>query len=143
MRGYGDSITDKQIETLASGCLSPQHAIQFRAFIKQIHNRFALSKIIDGTQKWPDSPEERDSLYFLAQSFRAQLIKELPVNKKKLSGSVAALSNRAKVMIKDLANISLEIAQMSVAPEDEAELPDWFLVEIIRDLPRLARKKGK
>ena len=143
MHGYGEAITDKQLEVLTSGCLSPQHAIQFRAFIKQIHNRYALSKIIDGTQKWPDKPEERDSLYFLAQSFRAQLIKELPANKKKLSGSVASLSSRAKLMIKDLASISLEIAQMAVAPEGKDELPDWFLVEIVRDLPRLAIKKDK
>jgi len=145
IHGYNGSITDKQLEVLTSGCLSPQHAVQFRAFIKQIHNKFAISKIIDGTQKWPDAPEERDSLYFLAQSFRAQLIKELPINKKKLSGSVATLSTRAKAMIKDLANISLEIAQMVVASdeEDDDELPDWFLIEIVRDLPRLAVKKGK
>jgi hypothetical protein len=138
---FGEEITDKQMETLASGCLSPHHATQFRAFVKQIRNRYALSKIISGDQKWPDSPEDRDALYFLAQSFRTQLIKELPPEKNKIWGSVQDLAFKAKGVIKDLANISLEIAQMTVAADNENILPDWFMVEIVRDLPRLAVKK--
>ena len=138
---YGEGITDKQLEVLASGCLSPHHATQFRAFIKQIRNRYTLSAIINGDQKWPDAPEDRDSLYFLAQSLKAQLIKELPSEKNKLSGSVQDLSYKAKGLIKDLANISLEIAQMTVAADGDNVLPDWFMLEVIRDLPRLAVKK--
>ena len=138
LHGYGDGITEKQLEIVASGCLSPPHATQFRAFIKQIRNRFALSKIIEGEQRWPSAPEDRDTLYFLAQSFRAQLIKELPGDKKKLSAPTSDLSFRAKTLIKDLARISLEIAQLVAAPEDGTALPDWFMVEIVRDIPRLA-----
>jgi MoxR-like ATPase len=141
MKSYGDEITDAQIEMLAAGCLSPQHALQFRAFVKQIRNRYALAAIINGTQKWPNAPEERDILYFLAQSFRAQLIKELPADKNKLSGDARDMAFKSKSLMKDLANISLEIAQMVVAPEADAALPDWFVVEIIRDLPRLVMKK--
>jgi hypothetical protein len=140
---FGENISDKQLEILAGGCLSPQHAVQFRAFIKQIRNRYGLSKIIDGEQKWPAAPEDRDALYFLAQSFRAQLIKELPADKNKLAAGTSQLSIRAKALMKDLANISLEIAQMVAAPADDVSLPDWFLVEIVRDLPRLAEKKTK
>ena len=33
-----------------------------------------------------------------------------------------------------------EIAQMVVASDDSA-LPDWFLMEVIRDLPRLVNSK--
>ena len=117
------------------------HASQFRAFIKQIRNRYALSAIINGEQKWPNAPEERDALYFLAQSFRAQLIKELPKEKNNISPATQSLTINAKSLIKDLANISLEIAQMTVAAEGEEVLPDWFMVEVIRDLPRLAVKK--
>jgi len=142
LHSYGEHITEKQLEILASGCLSPHHATQFRAFIKQIRNRYALSAIISGEQKWPGKPEDRDTLYFLAQSFRAQLIKELPPQKEKLSGSVQALSVRAKMLMKDLANLSLEIAQMTVSEEEDSALPDWFVVEVIRDLPRLAAKKS-
>lgn len=141
MTSYGDGITEKELEILASGCLSPHHATQFRAFIKQVRNRYVLSAIINGDQKWPNKPEDRDALYFLAQSFKAQLIKELPADKNNLSGEVQNMAFRAKALIKDLANISLEIAQMTVAPEDNNTFPDWFVVEIIRDLPRLAAKK--
>lgn len=141
MHSYGDSITEKQLEVLASGCLSPQHATQFLAFVKQIRNRYALSAILSGEQGWPQKPEERDILYFLAQSFKAQLIKELPPERKKLSGSSHNLALRAKALLKDLAYISLELARMTVSAEDGVNLPDWFLVEIIRDLPRLAVKK--
>ena len=141
IHSYGEGITDKQMETLASGSLSPHHATQFRAFVKQIRNRYALSAIISGSQKWPDAPEDRDALYFLAQSFRAQLIKELPPEKNKISGTVLDLSFKAKGLIRDLANISLEIAQMTVAADGEEVLPDWFMVEVVRDLPRLAVKK--
>jgi hypothetical protein len=143
LHSYGGSITDKQLEVLACGCLSPHHATQFRAFIKQIRNRYALSAIIDGEQKWPTAPEDRDALYFLAQSFRAQLIKELPKNKNNLSGGAQTFSIRAKALMKDLAAISLEIAQMAVTPEGGERLPDWFMVEIVLDLPRLAEKKEK
>jgi hypothetical protein len=141
MISYGDGITEKQLEILASGCLSPHHATQFRAFIKQVRNRYVLSAIINGDQKWPNKPEDRDALYFLAQSFKAQLIKELPADKSNLSGEVQNLAFRAKALMKDLANISLEIAQMTVASEDNNTFPDWFVVEIIRDLPRLAARK--
>lgn len=141
MISYGDGITEKQLEILASGCLSPHHATQFLAFIKQVRNRYVLSAIINGDQKWPNKPEDRDALYFLAQSFKAQLIKELPADKSNLSGEVQNLAFRAKALMKDLANISLEIAQMTVASEDNNTFPDWFVVEIIRDLPRLAARK--
>jgi hypothetical protein len=47
-------------------------------------------------------------------------------------------------MLRDLARISVEIAQ-SVMSEDESgqRLPAWFLVEVARDLPRLAGRLGK
>lgn len=140
---YGEGIAEAQLEILAGGCLSPHHATQFRAFVKQIKNRYALSAILDGGMKWPAAPEDRDVLYFLAQSFRAQLVKELPPDRNNLSGSALQLSVRAKALMKDLANISLEIAQLTVSPLDGEALPDWFMVEIVRDLPRLAEKKAK
>jgi len=43
--------------------------------------------------------------------------------------------------MKDLSNISLEIAQMVVSPDQDSALPGWFIVEVIRDLPRLAAKR--
>lgn len=144
LHAYGDKISDQELEVLAYGCLSPHHAGQFKGFVKQVRSKYALNSIIKGEIGWPSAPEDRDVLYFLAQSFRAQLIKSLPENQNgaNSSGNYKDLAFRAKAMLKDLAALSLEIAQMVVAKGDEGEtLPSWFMVEIVRDLPRLVEKK--
>ncbi len=134
----GEDISNEMLEILSFGCLSPHHAGQFKGFIKQIRNHYALSSILKGQTRWPEQPEDRDVLYFLAQSFRAHLIKELPPEKAEQSGSVKDLAYRSKALIKQLASISLEIAQMVVQKDDQDDgLPDWFMVEIARDLPRI------
>lgn len=137
MKACGREIGPDTLKLLAYGCVSPSHAGMFVAFTKQAANKYLLADIIKGEEKWPDKPEERDVLYFLAQSFRAQLLKELPESKQG-KNSQAQLVHRAKKLIKDLSVISFEIAQMVVSGEDDKTLPDWFMVEIIRDLPRLA-----
>ena len=85
--------------------------------------------------------QDRDILYFLAQSFRAKLLTELPKSKQDISGNMLSFVYRAKGMIKELSNINFEIAQMVVASDDDTALPDWFTLEIIRDLPRLVSSK--
>ena len=55
----------------------------------------------------------RDVLYFLAQSFRARLLAELPKSKQGISGGMLSFAYRAKGMIKELAVINFEIAQMT------------------------------
>jgi hypothetical protein len=137
----GESISDDMLEILAFGCLSPHHAGQFKGFIKQIRNNYSLTSILKGSMKWPDRPEDRDVLYFLAKSFRAHLIKEFPGQKENHSDHVKKVSHQAKALIKHLAQISLEIAQLVVAQDEGEEgLPDWFMVEIARDLPRIVVK---
>ncbi len=139
---YGAELNFRWMEILANGCLTPHHATQFKGFIKQINSQYQLKSIIKGETSWPSKPEDRDVLYFLAQSFRSQLIKELPSEKKQLSGSHQELAHRAKALLKDLAALSLEIAQMVVAEQEKgATLPSWLMVEIVRDLPRLVQKK--
>ncbi|MGD8451345.1 MAG: MoxR family ATPase [Phycisphaerae bacterium] len=141
MREYGDRLGDRQLEVLAFGCLSPHHAGQFKAFVKQIRSRYQLAAILKGDVGWPHDAGDRDVLYFLAQSFRAQLIKELPAETAAVTGQQRQLAHRAKALMKDLASISLEIAQMVVAKSDtDAGLPGWLMVEIVRDLPRLAER---
>ena len=81
-------------------------------------------------------------LYFLAQSFRAQLLKELPRNRGKLSGEALALALRAKELLVELAAISPEVVQMAIAPENGEALPSWFVVEAARDIPALARRRN-
>ncbi len=139
---YGDKITDQDLEVLAHSSLSPHHAGQFKAFVKQIKNQYKLSAIIDGDEKWPHKPEDRDVLYFLAQSFRAHLVKQLPDKKNGMNEKQKKLVHRAKAMIKELSQISLEIAQIVVSKQgEEANLPGWFMVDIVRDLPRLVERK--
>ena len=125
---------------LAHGCISSAHAGQFKAFVKQVRNQYGLTKILKSEIRWPSNPEDRDVLYFLAQSFSAHLLKELPNDDKTLSDNHRQLAHVAKNLLKELSSISLEIAQMVVGKgEDGVNLPDWFLVSIIRDLPRLAQ----
>lgn len=142
LKAYGEELSDETIDILAHGCISPTHAGQFKSFIKQVRNKYGIAKILKNEQRWPSNPEDRDVLYFLAQSFRAYLIKELPEYETKLSDNHKQLAHQAKNLLKDLSSISLEIAQMVVAQSDDGEmLPDWFLVKIVRDLPRLVKER--
>lgn len=141
---YGEKLTDDTLDVLTFGTLTPHHAGQFRAFVKQVRSQYRLTAILKGQQGWPVRPEERDILYFLAQSLRAHLLKELPLTQSDLAGSRKDLAFRAKALLKDLALISLEMAQMVVSSdEDEGTLPAWFMVEIVRDLPRIVERKEK
>lgn len=142
LKEWGENITRDELKTLAYGCLTASHAGQFLAFTKQTENKFFLEELIKGTRKWPAKPEDRDVLYFVAQSFRARLWHDLPQNRQKMNADAQYLAHRAKALMKELASLNLEIAQMVVSPEDGHELPGWFLMEIVRDLPRLVRKVG-
>lgn len=145
LREYGEEVPEPVLEALAYGCLTPHHAGQLKAFFKQAKSAFALNRILKGEQGWPSDPRDRDLLYFLAQSLRAQLVKELPQEADGASPQHRQLAHRAKALLKDLASISLEIAQLVVADEGadstSGALPGWFLIEVVRDLPRLAEKR--
>lgn len=131
-------LSENMLRVLAYGCISAKHAGMFLAFTKQLGNKHLLNDILRGDAKWPSKPEERDVLYFVAQSFRARLLHELPENKQKMNKDAQYLAHRAKALIKELSQINHEIAQMVVSAEEGEVLPDWFMVEIVRDLPRLA-----
>ncbi len=130
-------LPTETIRMLAYGSLTPSHSGMFLAFTKNIKNRHMLDDIISKDAKWPKDPKDRDMLYFLAQSFRAKLLFELPKTKQEISGDKLSFVYRAKAMIKELSTINFEIAQMTVSSDGEEVLPDWFMVEIVRDLPRL------
>lgn len=138
--GAGEkTLPEDVLRMLAFGCVSASHAGMFLAFTKQLGNGYLLNDIIKGVKKWPARPEERDVLYFVAQSFRAKLLHELPESKQKMNQQAQYLAHRAKALLKELALINYEIAQMVVSAEEEKTLPDWFMVEIVRDLPRLVK----
>lgn len=130
-------LSDDCLRMIVYGCISASHAGMFLAYTKQLKNTHLLSDIIKGEAVWPSKPEERDVLYFLAQSFRAKLLHELPQSKQKMNKDAMYFSHRAKALIKDLSAINYEIAQMVVSSDEDQVLPEWFMLEIIRDLPRL------
>lgn len=130
-------IPEAMLKMITYGCISAGHAGMFLAFVKQLGNTHLLADIIKGEAKWPSKPEDRDVLYFLSQSFRAKLLHELPSNKQNLGKDGQYLAHRAKALIKELSAISYEIAQMVVSADEGKVLPEWFMIEIVRDLPRL------
>lgn len=141
LKAYGageQEISEDTLRVLAYGSVSASHAGMFLAYTRQLGNTHLLSDILAGRAKWPSKPEERDVLYFVAQSFRARLLHDLPQSRQKMSKEAQNLTHRAKALIKDLSLINHEIAQMVVSADEGEVLPEWFMVEIVRDLPRLA-----
>jgi len=142
-KGASGKAAENILKMLSYGCVSAAHAGMFLAYTKQLSNRHLLDDIIKGEARWPSEPSQRDVLYFLAQSFRARLLKELPQQRQALKGDAQTLTYRAKALIKELSSINYEIAQMVVSADGGEVLPDWFMVEIIRDLPRLVKREGR
>jgi hypothetical protein len=136
---YGDDVSDETIAMLAFGTLTATHASAFRAYVKTVRHAYDLEAVLKGEAPWPRAPEERDLLYFLAEAFRARLIKELPADKRGASSRGRDLGFRAKTLLVELAEISLECAQLVIANNADGApaLPTWFLVEVGRDVPRL------
>lgn len=137
--GAGEKdVPEHVLKMITYGCVSARHAGMFLAYTKQLGNKHLLYDIIKGNVKWPAKPEERDVLYFLAQSFRGKLLQELPQNKKQLNKQAQYFTHRSKALIKELSATNFEVAQMVISADGGDKLPDWFMVEIVRDLPRLA-----
>lgn len=142
--GAGEKeISADTVRMLSYGSISSSHAGMFTAFVKQLENKYLLTDIIKGDARWPDAPEDRDVLYFLAQSFRGRLIHDLPDNKAAMDKEIQYLAHRAKALIKELAKINYELAQMVVSADGDKVLPEWFMIEIVRDLPRLIEQENK
>ena len=144
LKAYGageNDIPQNILRVMAYGSVSSAHAGMFLAFVKNVGNKDLLGRIIKGDAKFPSDPKDRDVLYFVTQSFRAKLLMELPDDKQKLDRNTQFLTHRAKSLIKDLSHINLELAQMIVSSDDGKVLPEWFMVEIVRDLPRLIKNE--
>jgi hypothetical protein len=102
-----------------------------------------VEAIVKGDVAWPARPEDRDLLYYLADTFRARLVHDLPADKDRAPARLRVFAHRAKSLLVDLAEISLECAQLVIATDDrdESPLPTWFMVEVGRDLPRLVARR--
>ncbi|GAA1024411.1 ATP-binding protein [Acrocarpospora pleiomorpha] len=144
MHSYGDRLDDDTLAVLAFGTLSTTHASGFRAYVKTVRHAYDLETVLKGEAGWPRGAEERDLLYFLSETFRVRLVKGLPQSKEHASPAGRQLAFRAKTLLTELAEISLECAQLVIATDDDGApvLPSWFLVEVSRDLPRLAAARS-
>jgi hypothetical protein len=142
LQAYGTEIMHPEIEILAAGCLSATHARAFGAFIRQLNGNLRVDLVLKGEQALPRAAEDRDVLYFIVQSVRAQLAKELPAEREALKPAHKQMVQGAKRVLVELCDISVEMAAVMMAEEagDGARnLPEWFLIEVVRDLPRLAQ----
>lgn len=77
------------------------------------------------------------------QSLRAQLAKTLPPEREDIKPAHRQTVQQAKRLLVELCDINVEMATLMVAEEigeDARNLPSWFLVEVVRDLPRLAQR---
>lgn len=144
LSSYPAEIGDETLRLLAAGTLSPAHAGAFAGYVKIVRHRYGLAAILDGDAGWPTAMADRDLLYFLAEAFRAWLIKELPADKQHASPAVRRSAHRAKSLLVELAELSLECGQLVIAASDDGTpvLPAWFLVEVSRDLPRLVAARS-
>ena len=143
LHSYGPEITAAEVEMLAAGVLSANHSRSFAAFVKQLQGTLRVELILSGEQPLPRAAEDRDVLYFVVQSIRAQLAKTLPPERENIKPAHRHLVSQAKRVLVELCDISAEMATVMVAEETGESgrpLPDWFLVEVVRDLPRLAQR---
>ena len=140
---YGDGIDEDTLRVLATGTLGAAHVHAFTAYVKTLRHRYDLEAVLKGEAAWPSRPQDRDLLYYLAETFRARLAHDLPADKDRAPAAMRAFAHRAKSMLVDLAEISLECAQLVIATDDDgnAVLPTWFMVEVGRDLPRLVARR--
>lgn len=144
LHAFGEQIAPEQLDALLFGCLTREHAIGFKAFLKQIRNKFSVHKILKGDEPWPSAPEDRDLTYFLTQSLRDTLIKELPPRESEHGRDSRELAQNARTALKALARIDGELAQLVLTENDAGQrVPDWFVLDIARELPRLLEQKDK
>ena len=142
LHSFGDGIAADHLDALLFGSLTRDHAVGFKAFLKQIRNKFSVHKILKGEEAWPAAPEDRDLTYFLAQSLRDLLIKELPAKDAALGRDSRELAQQARAALKTLARIDGELAQLVLTESDAGErVPDWFVLEIAKELPRLLQER--
>ena len=141
---YGDGIGEETLRVLAAGTISAVHAQAFTAYVKTVRHQYDLEAVVKGDAGWPARPEDRDLLYYLAETFRARLIHDLPADKDRAPATMRTFTHRAKSLLVELAEISLECAQLVVATDEHgvSALPAWFMIDIGRDLPRLVAARA-
>ncbi|SHL26635.1 ATP-binding protein [Actinacidiphila paucisporea] len=143
LRSFGPALDEQSLKVLAYGTLTPTHASAFCGYVRVVRSEFGIEAVLKGDARWPNRVQDRDLLYYLAESFRGRLIRELPASKEHASPSVRQTAYRAQALLVQLAEISVEVAQTVIADDEDgkAVLPAWFLIEAARDMPRLVEAR--
>lgn len=143
LHSFGPDLDEDTLKVLAHGTLTPAHATAFCGYVRIVRSRFGIEAVLKGDARWPHRTEDRDLLYYLADSFRGRLVKELPADKAHMSATGRQTAYRAKALLVQLAEISVEVAQTVIASDADGNpvLPPWFLVEAARDMPRLVEAR--
>ncbi len=143
LHSFGPALDEETLKIVAHGTLTPAHAVSFCGYAKIVRHAYGIEAILKGDASWPRRVEDRDLLYYLAEAFRGRLVKELPARREHASPAVRETSYRAKSLLVQLAEISVEVAQAVIAEDADGNpvLPAWFLVEAARDMPRLVEAR--
>ncbi|WP_037605978.1 ATP-binding protein [Streptacidiphilus rugosus] len=143
LHSFGPTLDEPTLKVLTHGLLTPAHAVSFCGYAKIVRHSYGLEAILKGDASWPNRIEDRDLLFYLADAFRGRLVKQLPTSKEHASPSVRQTAYRAKSLLVQLAEISVEVAQTVIAdgPDGSPVLPAWFLIEAARDMPRLVEAR--
>ncbi|MEG3626670.1 ATP-binding protein [Streptomyces poriticola] len=143
LHSFGRDLDEDTLNVLAHGTLTPRHATAFCGYVKIVRSRYGIEAILKGEARWPHRLQDRDLLYYLADSFRGRLVKELPATRDHMPAQGRQTAYRAKSLLVQLAEISVEVAQSVIAPDADGNpvLPSWFLVEAARDMPRLVEAR--
>ncbi|MDQ3343752.1 MAG: MoxR family ATPase [Actinomycetota bacterium] len=144
LHSFRGAPSEDDLRAVAYGTVTASHAGTFIGYTKTLRHAYTLDAILKGTHGWPSGPQDRDLLYFLAETFRSRLAKELPATKTGGSTASRELAHNAKALLGTLAEISPEVAQNVIAADSDGNpiLPSWFLVEVTRDLPRLVAARS-
>jgi hypothetical protein len=121
-------FTAENIQVLAAGCLSAQHAGQFSAFARNWLAPYVPEDILSGKERIPfEKPEEAT---FRLASVRAYLIDKLPAEATELNPATETLVLQAIDLIERTAQADSELVRYFITPEDEDHLPPWFVEEL-------------
>lgn len=143
LHSFGPTLDEETLKVIAYGALTPAHAVSFCGYAKIVRHAYGIDSIIKGDASWPHRIEDRDLLYYLADSFRGRLVKDLGSGKDHVSPALRQTAHRAKALLVQLAEISVEVAQTVIRDDEDGQpvLPAWFLVEAARDMPRLVEAR--
>ena len=110
------------------------------SYVKTVRHRYGLDAIVRGDAPWPARPDGPRPAVLLRRGVPGPA-GQGPAGQPRARArpSVRRFAVRAKGLLVELAEISLECAQLVIATDEDGmpALPAWFLVEVTRDLPRL------